>query len=55
MHSALMIAVHLDFPRLVSTTILARMMTTNYNCADALMHGNVLPRESPQVLKAVGL
>lgn len=43
-----------DFPCPVPTTILARMMTTNYNwmrwCA-----GNVLPRESPQVLKAVGL
>lgn len=27
---------HLDFPRFISTTILARIMTTNYNqCADA--------------------
>lgn len=45
---------HLDFPCLVPTTILARMMTTNYNWM-CWCTGNVLPRESPQVLKAVGL
>lgn len=47
--------VRLDFPHLISTTILARMMmTTNYNRMRRSV-GNGLPRESSQLLRAARL